>query len=211
MFKFLALITNKYYWKVHSLIIKLILTLYGIKVGRNFYIEGTPSLKIKGKASNIIIGNNVSITGDIDIRNRENGKLIIDDFVNFENDTRLVVANDATLHIKQGCSIAYHTVINCGCGICIGENTLIGGLVHIQDADHNYTQKNTLIKDQGYSYGKISIGNNVWIAANVTILKNVTIGDNCVVGAKAVVKSGEYEKNSILAKIPAKIVKRLDI
>ena len=50
MFNFLALITNKKYWIFHSRIIKIILRRYGIKVGKNFYIEGVPKLKIRGKS-----------------------------------------------------------------------------------------------------------------------------------------------------------------
>jgi len=45
MFSFVALITNRKYWTIHSLIVKVILIIYGIKVGKNFYIEGVPKLK----------------------------------------------------------------------------------------------------------------------------------------------------------------------
>jgi len=209
MFKLLALLTNKHYWKIHSFLIKKILQVYGIKIGKNFYIEGFPILKLKGRGSNITIGDNVSISGDIDIRNRENGKLFIGNNVNFENDIRLVIANDALLNIQQGCSISYNTVINCGCGISIGENTLIGGNVHIQDADHNYNNLKKLIKHQGYSYDQIIIGNNVWISANASILKGAIIGNNTVIATKAVVVAGKYESNSVFANIPAKLIKRI--
>ena len=48
MFDFLALITNKKYWLFHSWMIKAVLKTYGISVGKNFYIEGVPRLKVKG-------------------------------------------------------------------------------------------------------------------------------------------------------------------
>jgi acetyltransferase-like isoleucine patch superfamily enzyme len=207
VFDFLALITNKYYWKLHSIIIKFILRVYGIRVGKNFYCEGVPKLKIRGKAENIIIGDNVNFLGNIDIRNRENGSIVIHNNVSFDNDVRLVAANDAILSIGEMTGVGPYTVINCGTGITIGKNTMISGMVYIQDADHKFDDINTPIREQGYTYGNITIGDNVWLASNVTILKGSQIGSGSVVAAKAVVMSGQYKDNSILAKIPAELIK----
>ena len=38
-----------------------------------------------------------------------------------------------------------------------------------------------------YEYGKIKIGNNVFIGAHTIIAKSVTIGDNVIIGAGSVV------------------------
>ena len=40
----------------------------------------------------------------------------------------------------------------------------------------------------GWLYGKIKIGNNVFIGINCIILLNTTIGDNCIIGAGSVVR-----------------------
>ena len=45
----------------NSSLIKIILLLRGIEVGKNFYIQGIPFLKIRGFAKNIKIGDNVII------------------------------------------------------------------------------------------------------------------------------------------------------
>lgn len=57
------------------------------------------------------------------------------------------------------------------------------------------------------TFGKITIGNNVFIGINTIILPRVTIGDNCVVGAGSVVPAGNYEANSIIAGNPARKIK----
>ena len=49
----------------------------------------TPYLKIRGIPSNIKIGNNVKIYGDIDLRNRENGKIFLKDNVTIEDNCGL--------------------------------------------------------------------------------------------------------------------------
>lgn len=206
MFDFLALITNKKYWYAHSLIITFILRVYGIKVGRGFYIEGVPRLKIRGSPRDIIIGDNVSIYGSIDLRNRERGKITIADNVAIDNCCRFVAANDAVLSIGQNTSIGAFCIINCGVDVHIGENCLIAGMVTIQSSEHGF-KKGAFVRLQKHTYGQIIIGNDVWIAANAAIMKDVSLGDGCIVGAKALVRQGVYRENSILAGIPAVVVK----
>lgn len=206
MFDLLALLTRKKYWIFHSLLISFILKRYGIRVGKNFYIEGTPRVKIRGRAQDIIIRDGVSILGNIDIRNRENGKIIIEDGVTIDNDCRFVAANDAVLQIGKRTSIGCFSVFNCGVDIMIGEDCLIAGMVHVQSSQHGFA-RGELIRTQKHSYGEIIIGNDVWIAANATILMGVTLDDGCVVGAKALVCKGYYGKNAVLAGIPAKVIK----
>lgn len=53
------------------------------------------------------------------------------------------------------------------------------------------------------------IGNNVYIAVAAKILGEITIGDNCIIGANAVVMES-IPTNSIVAGIPAKVVKRIN-
>lgn len=58
-------------------------------------------------------------------------------------------------------------------------------------------------------YGKITIGDNVFIGSNVIILPNVNIGNNVVVGAGSIVTKS-VESNSVVAGNPAKIIKRVN-
>ena len=168
---FLALITNKKYWFFHSWVIKNILKIYGIRVGKNFYIEGIPKLKLRGNPLNISIGDNVSIFGDIDIRNRENGKIMIDDGVSIDNDCRLVSANDAVLKIGKRTSIGPFCVFNCGTDVTIGEDCLISGMIFIQSSQHGFN-KGSLIK--AGKFAGISVYGDVW-AMSVCTLAPVTV------------------------------------
>ena len=206
MFEFLALITAKRYWYFHSLIIKIILSMYGVSVGKNFYIEGVPRLKIRGRAGDIRIGNNVKILGDIDIRNREHGSIIFDDDVSIDNDCRFVAANNAVLKIGKRTGIGPFSIFNCGVDVTIGDDCLLSGMVHIQSSQHGYA-KGELVREQKHTYGEIVIGNDVWIAFNASILKGVVLEDGCIVGAKSLVRQGHFEKNSIIAGIPAVKIK----
>lgn len=58
-------------------------------------------------------------------------------------------------------------------------------------------------------YGKIEIGNNVFIGINSIILPNVKIGNNVVIGAGSIVNK-DIPDNVVVAGIPAKIIKTIE-
>lgn len=62
-------------------------------------------------------------------------------------------------------------------------------------------------KYHDYEYGKIKIGNNVFLGANTVITKSVTIGDNVIVGAGSIVTK-DIPSNEIWAGVPARFIKK---
>ena len=58
-------------------------------------------------------------------------------------------------------------------------------------------------------FGEIEIGNNVHIGTNAVIMPGVHIGNNCIVGVGAIVTKS-IPDNSVVAGIPAKIIKEVD-
>jgi acetyltransferase-like isoleucine patch superfamily enzyme len=59
-------------------------------------------------------------------------------------------------------------------------------------------------------FGKVKIGNNVFIGDNCTILPNTIIGDNCIIGAGSVVR-GKFSENSVIIGNPAKVVLKANV
>lgn len=57
-------------------------------------------------------------------------------------------------------------------------------------------------------FGKIIIGNNVFIGINVTILPGTAIGNNTIVGAGSVVR-GKFPDDVVIIGNPAKVVTKL--
>ncbi|TYR36841.1 acyltransferase [Sphingobacterium phlebotomi] len=55
----------------------------------------------------------------------------------------------------------------------------------------------------------IKIGNNVYLGLDVIVLPGVTIGDNVVVGARSIVTK-DIPANSVVAGIPARVIKSID-
>lgn len=55
----------------------------------------------------------------------------------------------------------------------------------------------------------VRIGDGVWVGANATVLPGVTIGDGSIVAAGAVVTE-DVAPNTVVAGVPARLVRKLD-
>ncbi|SDG85706.1 DapH/DapD/GlmU-related protein [Chitinophaga filiformis] len=105
-------------------------------------------------------------------------------------------------------SLGKNVFINHACsfldmgGITIEDDVLIGPKVNLITENHPLDPANrrTLVTKP------IVIKRNAWLGAGVTILPGVTVGENAVVAAGAVV-SRDVPDNTIVAGVPAKVVK----
>jgi acetyltransferase-like isoleucine patch superfamily enzyme len=91
----------------------------------------------------------------------------------------------------------------------IENNVLIGTGVHIYVSNHEFTDINKPIYDQGHSLEKnVLLKEGCWIGANVIILPGVSIGRNAVVGAGSIV-TRDVEDFTVVAGNPARLIKSL--
>jgi len=110
-------------------------------------------------------------------------------------------------HIKLGKRVFINhacSLLDLG-GITIEDDVMIGPRVNITSENHpvNIVDRKTMLPS------KVVIKKNVWIGAAATILPGVTIGENSVVAAGAVVTK-DVPKNTVVAGVPAKIIKQLE-
>ena len=191
--------------KIFEILISKIIIIYlkviGIRINNQARILSFPKLKIKGKPENIIIGN-VEILGKIDIRNRENGKIVIEDFCKIESDCRFVSAREGTIHIGGVSTITTGAILNGGGNISIGKNCILGPRIIINANEHLF-EKNKLIKLQGFVHKNVTIEDDCWFGANTVFNKGVTIKIGSVVGASSLINK-DTEAYSINVGIPAK-------
>lgn len=93
--------------------------------------------------------------------------------------------------------------------ISIGKNVLIGTNCNIYNSDFHSTDRIERNSNNHIST-EVIIEDNVFIANNVTILKGGSIGKNSVVGAGTIVTK-KFPANVVIAGIPAKIIKELNV
>ena len=172
---------TKIFWHIRTLFNKP----FYKKMG-NFCYMGKPCY-ISGKKY-ISIGSKVRIFPGCRLEAEDGGEIIIGDNISIGEDFHIYSGNKMVLKI--------------------GENTTISSNVLITNTDHDYTQIDVHIMQQPTLTKETFIGKNCFIGHAVCILAGAKLGNQCVVGANAVVMAGEYPDYSVIAGIPAKIVKR---
>ena len=105
--------------------------------------------------------------------------------------------------IQQNCHITAASVLVIGNNV----NVLCGAV--ITDIDHGYDELNINFANQPIRVNETHIGDYCFIGAGAKILAGTKLGPNCIVGANAVVR-GSFPPGTMLAGIPARIIKRYD-
>lgn len=133
----------------------------------------------------------------------------VSDFAHIEDSvrgTRVVIGEgsiiDAFVKVKPAGGmgdlvIGKNCVINSGCvlytgnGLWIGDHVAVAANCTFAPTNHEFRQKDRLIRQQGFrpSKGGIRVGNDVWIGANCVFLDGSVVGDGCVIGAGSVVRN----------------------
>ena len=154
---------------------------------------------------NLILENNVSINA------LSTNGITFGDHVSIARDSILfctgVIAQKGTgITIGHRTGISARAYIAGQGGVSIGNDVIMGPNVQIFSENHNFSDLNLTIKEQGVNKQGVSIGNNCWLGAGATILAGVIIEDGCVVAAGSVVNKS-VPANSIVAGVPAKVIK----
>ena len=90
----------------------------------------------------------------------------------------------------------------------IGNNVNLAQGITVTALNHNFSDSNKQIDEQGVSTNPVTIEDDVWIGANAVVLPGVKIGNHCVVAAGAVVTK-DVPPHSLVAGVPAKVIKQI--
>lgn len=142
------------------------------------------------------------------IRIRKGALARIGKISNLADGVMLSVAGDGQFSIGNNSSLGFYTIITCRHKISIGSNVMIAPHVSMYDHDHVIRTDGNM-KETGYVYGEIVIGDNVWIGDNVIILKGVHIGEGSVIAAGSLVNK-DVPVHSVYYNMRKRIIRSLD-
>lgn len=165
--------------------------------------------KIKSYGKNTIIFHKGGIIRNTTICIRGNNNVVEigkDTYINHGNiyiedhNNRITIGNGTNLCGK------IHLACTEGKSILIGNDCLCSSEIVLRTGDSHSVVD--LSGKRINSAADVIIGDHVWIGYRVLINKGVVIPQNTVIGTGAVVTKSFEEANTILAGVPAKVVKR---
>lgn len=116
---------------------------------------------------------------------------------------------DSDNHIQSGDRTNYAGKIHIACTegrtISIGDGSLFSSEIVIRSGDSH-----SVLDLEGNRINEakdVRIGNHVWVGHRVLINKGTVVPENCIIGTGAVLTKEYSEKNSVIAGVPAKVVK----
>lgn len=112
--------------------------------------------------------------------------------------------------IGKDCGIGQFSFIGAAGGVTIGDNVVMGQYVSFHAQQHVFDDSHKPISKQGVKAEGIILESDIWVGAKATFLDGAHIGRHSVVAAGAVVR-GVFPPGSVIAGVPAKVIKTLPV
>lgn len=114
--------------------------------------------------------------------------------------------NADKIRCGRNLGVGNDVMLQAGGGIEFGDDVLLGPGVKIWTQNHESKDINVPIREQGYRYASVTVGDDCWIGANAFILPGVHLPRGCVVAAASLVAVKAYREYSIIAGNPARLL-----
>ena len=92
--------------------------------------------------------------------------------------------------------------------VSIGSHVNLAQGVTVSALNHNFSETDKRIDEQGITTRQIVIEDDVWIGTNATVLAGVRIGSHSVIAAGAVV-THDIPPRSLAAGVPAQVKRKI--
>jgi len=118
----------------------------------------------------------------------------------------VILQGSGEIYLGEKSFIGSFSVVGSNESVRIGKNVMIAQGVSIRDTDHNFTDLDKPMINQGIVTAPIIVKDNVWIGYGAVITKGVTIESGAIIAANAVVTK-DVPANAIVGGVPARILK----
>ena len=124
---------------------------------------------------------------------------VVESFACINNAVGDVIIGD---HTRIG---LHNTIIG---PVTIGSHVNLAQGITITALNHNFSDAEKRIDEQGVNTTPVVIEDDIWIGANAVVLPGVTIGQHSIVAAGAIVTK-DVPPHSLVAGVPAKVIKQI--
>ena len=161
--------------------------------------------KISGDKKNLIISKTAVIGRFLDVE-CNNATVEIGDGCNILQNVKLLSYGG---NIKLGVNVSVNPfcILYGHGGLTIGNNVRIANSSIFIPSNHNFSNIDIPIWQQGETSKGIVLEDDIWIGSNVTVLDGVHIAKGVIVGAGSVVTKNLDREYAIYAGVPAKFIK----
>jgi acetyltransferase-like isoleucine patch superfamily enzyme len=175
--------------------------------GRNVVFGQNVVLRHPGK---IRIGDNVVVDDNclLDAKGDANAGITIGSGVFIGRNTILSCKN-GDIVVEDGANIGFNCELFSASRVRVGRGTLLAAYCYLIGGDHDFSDPDVPVLEQGRVSRGIDVGEGAWLGAGAKVLDGVQIGDRAVVGAGAVVRHA-VAAGAIAVGIPARIVGQRD-
>jgi len=154
----------------------------------------------------IHIGDNVMIDDNclVDAKGTSNQGIRIGTGV-FVGRNTILSCKNGNITLADGANIGFNCEVFSASDVSIGRNTLLAAYCYLIGGDHDMTDPEAAVIEQGRKSVGVHVGDGAWLGAGAKILDGVNIGDLAVIGAGAVVRVS-VPAGAIAAGVPAKVI-----
>lgn len=134
------------------------------------------------------------------------------------NESHIKILRKKGVKVGDGCIIVNMPSLSLGSEpflIELGNNVKISSFVQFINHDggvhvlrNHWSDVHSAVPEADL-FGRIKIGNNVFVGASTIIMPGVTIGDNVIIGAGSIVTK-DIASNSVACGVPARVIKSIE-
>lgn len=121
----------------------------------------------------------------------------------------VVLKSEGDLALGARVEVSWYAVMHCANRLRLDDFAGVAERVTIVDSDHPHDGSGAHFYEQPIRLGTVDVGRNAFLAAGCILTAGTVIGPNSVVAAGAVVPGGTFPEGSLVAGVPARVVRAL--
>ena len=155
----------------------------------------------------IHIGDNVMIDDNVllDAKGTSNRGITIANGV-FVGRNSILSSKNGDIELAEDVNIGFNCEVFSASRVTIGRGTMLAAYCYVVGGDHDWSEPEASVLEQGRTSRGVTIGAGAWLGAGVKVLDGASIGDRAVIGAGAVVRDAIPE-GTIAVGMPARVVR----